>query len=87
MLEKSHFGVLLLCSFALIIDTGYALRCYGCSSIPRSKEDTAKYLAEADFTIAKDYTNCEDGYGKEFDCPGTCMKSFIEEKSLFFKAK
>ena len=80
---KSQFTVVLLYSFALNINTGYALRCYGCGS-DGSKEMLPTLVAEYDATIPKDYPNCEDGYGKEFDCPGTCMKLSKKGTSEFF---
>ena len=79
---KSQFVVVLLCSFALNINTGYALRCYGCSD--GSKEDMAKLQAQFNTTTPKDNPKCKDGIGKEFECSGSCINMSFEGKSEFF---
>ena len=72
-MEKSQFVLLLFCSFNLNIETGIALRCYGCDY------DLEMFKGNADISMAKDAPKCSDGgYGKEFDCSGSCVKAFIE---------
>ena len=79
---KSRLALLLLFSFTLNIDTGFALRCYGCADIAYDKDSSN--------TFPKDPPKCsDDGFGKEFDCPSGsewCAKNVLNGKSIcFFK--
>ena len=83
---KSHLVLLLFCSLTLNINSGFALRCYGCidgSFTPANYPNIGffKYTA-------KDPPKCSDGLGKEFDCSGSCIKKSetgtFKDKSEFF---
>eukprot|EP00093_Oithona_nana_P004538 04538.XXX_21854_21314_1 [CDS] Oithona nana genome sequencing. len=77
---KSRLALLLLFSFTLNIDTGFALRCYGCADIAYDKDSSN--------TFPKDPPKCsDDGFGKEFDCPSGsewCAKNVLNGKTLRF---
>ena len=74
---KSRLALLLLFSFTLNIDTGFALRCYGCEEGSRD---------ELSYTVfPKNPPKCsDDGFGKEFDCSGFCAKFVGNGKSVCF---
>ena len=76
---KSQFVLVVLCFLTLNIETGLALRCYGCVD-PDLDNNTG---------LPKDGApKCSDeGYGKEFDCSGVCQK-FVKpngKSEYFFK--
>ena len=66
MMGKSQFALFFLCSFTLNIESGLALRCYGCQP-PDEKVTSGK--------IPNDAPKCDNGVGVEFDCAnGSCAK-------------
>ena len=66
MMGKSQCALFFLCSFTLNIESGLALRCYGCQP-PDFKVRIG--------TIPNDAPNCDKGLGMKFDCKnGSCAK-------------
>ena len=78
MTGKSQFALLFLCAFTLNIESGFALRCYGC------KDADALVLFG---TLPKNAPTCGRSFGKEFDCEnGSCAKVVdVEGNSKFVK--
>ena len=83
---KSHLVLLLFCSLTLNINSGFALRCYGCIDGPFTPANFPN-IGLVTYTV-KEPPKCSYGLGKEFDCLGSCVKvsmhGIFTDSSEFF---